>query len=85
MTKLPYIEVGFQLYTSDGEDPFGAVREVGYGGRPSLLVNIEGGGDFTIPLEAVSAVHSGKVVVKLDALTPEVQRAIRHAHDREEF
>jgi hypothetical protein len=83
--KLPYIEVGYQLYTSDGEDPFGAVREVGYAGRPALLVNIEGAGDFTIPLEVVAAVHSGKVVVKADALPPEVQRAIRHAHDREDF
>jgi len=83
--KLPYIEVGYQVYSADGEDPFGAVREVGYGGKPALLINVEGAGDFTIPLDSVSAVHSGKVIVRVDTLAPEVQRAIRHAHDREEY
>jgi hypothetical protein len=85
MGKLPLIEVGFQLYAVDGDDPFGAVRDVVPSGRAELTVNIEGAGDFSIPLDAVRAVHSQKVIVDVERLDGEVRRAIAEAHAREDY
>jgi hypothetical protein len=82
--KLPLIEVGYQVYLSDGDDPFGAVRDVLPMGKPAIRINIENAGDFMVPLDAIETVHSQKVLVKMEALPAELQRAIRHAHDREE-
>jgi hypothetical protein len=82
--KLPLIEVGYQVFASDAEEEFGAVREVLPGGRPELLVNIENAGDFVIPLDAVQTVTSQKVIVKVSHLDRRIQTAILHAHDREE-
>ncbi len=82
--KLPLIEIGFQLYVSDGADPFGAVREVAPGGRPELLVNVEGAGDFTVPLDQVDAVHHQKVVLTYGKLDEKLRHAIDHAHERED-
>ncbi len=56
------IEVGFQAFISDGSEEFGAVRQVSPGGRAELVVYVENAGDFTIPLSAVDAVHSEKVI-----------------------
>ena len=81
--KLPLIEIGFQVYAADGQDPFGAVRQVAPGGQPTIMVNVEGAGDFVLPLTAVASVHAGKVVVKVDELAAEVRHAIGHAHDLE--
>ncbi len=81
--KLPLIEVGFQVYTKDGEPEFGAVRTVAPAGRPEIIVYVENAGDFTIPLDAVEAVHSQKVIVTADKLEPRLRAAIRHAHDAE--
>jgi hypothetical protein len=47
------------------------------------MVNVEGAGDFVVPLSAVASVHAGKVIVRVDALAPEVRHAIGHAHDLE--
>jgi len=77
------IEVGFQVFASDGGEEFGAVRDVRPDGRPEILVNVENGGDFPIPLGAVQAVHYGKVVVDLHRVPQSVRRAFEHAHDRE--
>lgn len=82
--KLPVIEVGFQVFTADGSEEFGAVREVLPAGRPEIVVNIENAGDFVIPLDAVEAVHSQKVIVATDKLDSRVRAAIRHAHDAEQ-
>jgi hypothetical protein len=82
--KLPPIEVGFQVFTQDGADEFGAVREVAPGGRPELIVNVENAGDFVVPLEAVQAVHSEKVIVALNRLDRSLRMAIGRAHDAEE-
>ncbi len=77
------IEVGYQVYTSDGADPFGAVRDVAADGR-SLTMYVENAGDFIVPTDAVAAVHAQKVVVALERLEPKVRAAIAHAHDAEE-
>jgi hypothetical protein len=83
--KLPVIEIGFQAFTHDGGEEFGAVRDVQPDGRPELIVYIENSGEYTVPLSAVTAVHSEKVVVDVSQLPKVVQDAVAHAHEREEF
>jgi hypothetical protein len=74
------IEVGYQTFVSDGDAQFGAIREIS---RKDLLVYVENAGEFRIPLEAVSAVHSKKVIFDCRKLDPSLRRAIGHAHDAE--
>ncbi len=81
--QLPPIEVGFQVFVSDGGEEVGAVREVGTGGRPELTIYVENAGDFVVPLDAVEAVHSEKVVLACGKLSAPLRRAIGHAHDAE--
>jgi len=83
MKKLPLIEVGYQVFAKDGGEEFGAVRQVAPGGRPELVVYVENTGDFVVPLSAVTAVHSQKVIVDPDLLEERVKVAIGHAHDAE--
>ena len=77
------IQVGFQVFSRDGGEEFGAVRDVCPSGRPELLVNIENGGDHCIPVSAIVDVHDEKVIVDPKLLPAEVRRAIPHAHDAE--
>jgi hypothetical protein len=83
--KLPLIEIGFQAFTHDGGEEFGAVRDVQPDGRPELIVYIENNGEYTVPLSAVTGVHSEKVIIDVSQLPQVVQDAIAHAHEREEF
>jgi hypothetical protein len=76
------IEVGYQAFVSDGDEAFGAVREVYPDG---LVVYVENAGDFQIPLDAVEAVHSQKVIFKCGKLDISLRQAIGHAHDAEEL
>jgi hypothetical protein len=67
--KLPNIEIGFQVFVSDGGQEVGAVRLVAPFGRPELEIYVENAGDFVVPLTAVASVHANKVVLdckKLD-------------------
>lgn len=75
------IEVGYQAFVSDGDETFGSVREVYPDG---LVVYVENTGDFQIPLDAVEAVHSQKVIFKCGKLDSSLRQAIGHAHDAEE-
>jgi len=77
------IEVGYQAFVSDGGEEFGAVREVSPNGRPELVVYVENAGDFVVPLSAVEAVHSEKVILTCSKLDRRLRRAIGHAHDAE--
>ncbi len=77
------IEVGFQTFVSDGGEEFGAIRAVAPGGRSELVVYVENAGDFTVPLEAVESVHSGKVIFNCAKLDRLLRQAIGHAHDAE--
>jgi hypothetical protein len=79
--KLSAIDVGFQAYLEEGQDPFGAVRGVGDDG---VTVYIENSGDFTVDPAAVRSVHDGKIVLDGGRLDAAILRAIKHAHDREE-
>ncbi|HEY2387311.1 MAG TPA: hypothetical protein VGK30_10140 [Candidatus Binatia bacterium] len=75
------IEVGYQAFLIDGGEEFGAVREV----LPdAVVVYVENAGDFRVPLDAVDAVHSQKVVFAPDKLDPTLVQAIEHAHDAEQ-
>lgn len=76
------IEVGYQVFTSDGGEEIGAVRQV-LRDRRRLVVYIENTGDCEIPSDAIAAVHSQKVILKWDKLGPELKNAIQHAHDAE--
>jgi hypothetical protein len=78
------IEVGYQAFVSDGGEEFGAVRAVEPHGRPELVIYVENAGDFTVSLDAVEAVHSGKVILNCARLDRRLRQAINHAHDAEE-
>jgi hypothetical protein len=74
------IKSGYQAFLSDGGEEFGAVRDVyPYG----LVLYVENAGEFRVPLEAVEAVHSQKVILDCRKLDRRIRRAIGHAHDAE--
>ena len=78
------IQEGFEVFLSDGQHAFGAVRQVAPHGRPELVVYVENAGDFFVPFDAVEAVHSHKVILTLRKLDARLRRAIGHAHDAED-
>jgi hypothetical protein len=78
------IEIGDLAFISDGDLAFGAVREVAPDGRPELVIYVENAGEFIVPLAAVEAVHSQKVMLNVSKLDSDLRRAIGHAHDAEE-
>jgi hypothetical protein len=78
------IQEGYEVFVSDHDKPFGAVRQVSPHGRPEIVVYVENSGDFTIPLGAVEAVHAQKVIVVLAKLDRRLRQAIGHAHDAED-
>ncbi len=81
--KLPLIEIGYQVFTSDGGEEVGAVRDVVPENRPEIVIFIENTGDFVVPLDAVAAVHSQKVILDPNKLDERLRNAIAHAHDAE--
>jgi hypothetical protein len=79
--ELNEIDIGYQAYLEEGQDPFAAVREVGNEG---VTVYIENRGNFSIEAAAVRSVHDGKVILDRNRLGDTILHAIKHAHDREE-
>jgi len=77
------IRLGDQVFTGEGADPVGAVRELRSGSHPVLIVYIENAGDVAVPVPAIDAVHDGKVVLDPDKLEDEVRRALGHVRDSE--
>ncbi len=77
------ISEGFMVFVSDGDEGIGSVREVRHG-LPEMVVYIENAGDFVVPLSAVGAVHSDKVILNWDRLDLRLRNAIRHARDSED-
>jgi hypothetical protein len=77
------VEVGYQAFVSDGDEAFGAIREVSPSG---LVVDVENAGDslFFVPLDAVEAVHFQEVIFKCGKLDRGLKEAIGHAHDAED-
>ena len=64
---------------SDGEEGFGAIREVC---PDDLLVYVENAGEFLVPRSAVEAVHFGKVAFDCRKLDDRLRRAIGVAEER---
>jgi hypothetical protein len=77
------IAIGDQVFVSDGAEGFGAVRQITPHGRPELVIYVENAGDFVVPLTAVEAVHSQKVILSCGKLDIRLRQAIGHAHDAE--
>jgi len=77
------IEPGFMVFLADGGQGIGSVREV-RSGLPELLIYIENGGDFLVPMSAVAAVHSGKVILNFTRLDLRVREALANAHNSED-
>ena len=73
------IEIGYQVFGSEGGEEFGAVRQV----RPELIIYVENAGDFPVPFHSVKAVHDGKVILDLAEVDGSLRDAIKHAHERE--
>ena len=63
------IQVGFQAFVSDGQEEFGAIREISPDGR-RLIVYVENAGDFPVPADAVVSVQSEKVTFDCKKLEP---------------
>jgi hypothetical protein len=78
------VQEGFEVFVADDAEAFGAVRQVRPHGRPELVVYVENSGDFVVPLSAVTAVHSQKVIVNRGKLDRRLRQAIGHAHDAED-
>ncbi|GAC1601056.1 MAG: hypothetical protein NVS4B10_12910 [Myxococcales bacterium] len=79
--KPPAIEIGFSVFSKDGEEEFGAVRDILADGH--LVVAIENKGDVLIPLDAIADVIEHKVLLDLQKLGGPIRKAIAHAHDAE--
>jgi len=77
------IQVGYQVYSKEGGEEFGAVRAVERGHRPQLVVYVENAGDFVVLPDAIKSVHDGKVIVDLSRVGADMRNAVTHAHDRE--
>ena len=77
------IDVGYQAFISDGDEAFGAVREISPDG---LVVDVENASDvlFFVPFDAIKAVSSQKVIFNCERLGSDLRQAIGHAHDAEE-
>jgi hypothetical protein len=75
------IEVGYQAFTADGGEEFGAVRAVA---DDTITIYVENAGDFVVPRDAVTSVHAQKVIIDCGRLEPRLRAAINHAHDAEE-
>jgi hypothetical protein len=75
------IEPGFMVFLAEGRDPAGAVRALQ--DARHVVVNIENGGDFTVPADAVRDVHDDKVILDYARLPERMQQALRHLHDAE--
>jgi hypothetical protein len=76
------IQLGYQVFTKDGGDEVGAVRDL-CGHRPEIVVYVENAGEFTVPVAAIKAVHFQKVILDVAHLPDELRRALRGAHDAE--
>jgi hypothetical protein len=77
------IEIGFQVFSEDGGEEFGAVRSVDRGRDPRIVVYVENAGDFVVLPQAIKAVHDQKVILNLKAVDPDLRAAIARAHQAE--
>lgn len=81
MTMSEKIQEGFDVFTHDGEKSFGAVRQVR---KQEIVIYVENGGDFVVPLDAVMDAHSEKVILDSGKLDARLKDTIRRAHSGED-
>ena len=82
--KLPYVEIGYQVFVPGSREALGAVRDVAPDGRPELRVYVENAGEYTVPLDAVRAVLEEKVVLELSKLPDAMRAVVQLAHSAEQ-
>jgi hypothetical protein len=75
------IEQGFMVFLAEGQEGIGAVRHLKDG---AIVVYVENGGEFTVPLTSVRRVHDKKVVLDPQHVDTALLNAVRHAHDKED-
>jgi hypothetical protein len=75
------IEKGFMAFIAEGHEGIGAVREVW---PDHIMVYVENGGEFRVPLSAVRKVHDEKVILDPKQLDKGLLDAVGHAHDSED-
>ncbi len=80
MTQHVSVKIGDQLFQREDGDAFGAVVGIH---EHELLVEIEGVGQAVLPSVSVRSVHDGKLIVDISQLSADLQKSIKHAHDRE--
>jgi hypothetical protein len=78
-----YIEIGYHAFVTDGDEEFGAVKDVS-AERREVTVYVENAGEFVVSGDAIQAVHDEKVIFDCSKLDPRLQEAIGHAHDAED-
>lgn len=76
-----HIEPEYMVFLAEGREGIGAVRAVS---DREIIVYVENAGNFTVPREAVVAVHDKKVLLDPDTLSPELIDAINQMHDAED-
>lgn len=80
------IEEGDEVFLADGEIAFASVMHAPSAeAKNEFTIYVEDKGEFLVPIKAVKAVHSGKVILDRGKLDFELLQAIRHAHDEEHF
>lgn len=77
------LEAGQMIFVADGQVGVGAIREV-RSDESTLLINIENAGDFVVPISAIGDVHSGKAILDMAQLDPDVREALKHVHESED-
>jgi len=75
------VEVGFQVFLTEGGETFGSVHTV----LPDeLVIYVENSGDFIVKSDLVVRVHDGKVILDGTRLDRKLWKAIARAHERED-
>ena len=72
--------IGDHVFLEDGGEEIGAVRIIR---SESLVIYVEGAGDFMVKADAVRAVHYGKVVLDATKVEPQLLSAAQAAHANE--
>jgi hypothetical protein len=75
------IQQGFMAFLAEGKEGIGAVRAVA---SDHIVIYVENGGEFQVPLTAVRKVHDDKVILDPDKLDKALLGALGHTHDRED-
>lgn len=72
---------GYMVFLADGAEGIAAVRKV-YDSK--IVIYVENSGDFTIPMDAISDIHSQKIVLNPQMLDHKLLEAIKRMHKSED-